>query len=120
MDDDLNTPRAIATIEALAKQINTANDEVARDPALATSELTPGLDHARSVFHQLTGVLGLDLEESVHATQAGDDDVQRLVDERTEARRRKDFAAADRLRKELVDMGVTIEDRPQGTIWYRA
>ncbi|HLQ32416.1 MAG TPA: cysteine--tRNA ligase [Chloroflexota bacterium] len=117
MDDDLNTPRAIAAIEALAKQINTINDQVAREPDLATAELEAGLDHAGDVYHRLTGVLGLELVEPEPAVD--DAAIQRLVEERTEARKRKDFAAADRIRQELVDMGITIEDRPQGTIWYR-
>ncbi|HEX6511095.1 MAG TPA: cysteine--tRNA ligase [Chloroflexota bacterium] len=128
MDDDLNTPRAIAAIEALAKQINTTNDAVAHEPELATPELQPGLSRAADVYHQMTGVVGLILSEDGGGRGAasllvgpgpGDEDIQRLVDERTEARRRKDFAAADRIRQELVELGVTIEDRPQGTIWYR-
>jgi cysteinyl-tRNA synthetase len=117
MDDDLNTPRAIAAVEALAKQINTTNDAVAHDPSLATSELGAGLDRAAEVYHQLTGVLGLTLTEPEPAVD--NTAVQQLVDRRTEARKRKDFAEADRIRQQLVDMGITIEDRPQGTIWYR-
>lgn len=125
MDDDLTTPRAISAVEALAKRINTTNDEVSRNPDLATPELVPGLDRAAAVFHQLAqDVLGLRLDESeVEAASdsgpADDATIEQLVNERTEARSRKDFAAADRLRQELVDLGITIEDRPQGTIWYR-
>ncbi|HLG72794.1 MAG TPA: cysteine--tRNA ligase [Chloroflexota bacterium] len=118
MDDDLNTPRAIAAVEGLAKQINTANDAVAREPELATGELLAGLTHAGDVFHRMTGVLGLELTEPEPAVD--DALIQHKVDERADARKRKDFAAADRIRQELLDMGVTIEDRPQGTIWYRS
>jgi len=117
MDDDLNTPRAIAALEALAKHINTANDQVAREPELATAELAAGLEHAAGVYHRLTDVLGLQLTEPEPAV--GDASIQQLLDQRTEARKNKDFATADRIRQELVDMGVIIEDRPQGTIWYR-
>jgi cysteinyl-tRNA synthetase len=117
MDDDLNTPRAIAALEALAKHINTANDQVAREPELATAELAAGLEHAAGVYHRLTDVLGLKLTEPEPAV--GDASIQQLLDQRTEARKNKDFATADRIRQELVDMGITIEDRPQGTIWYR-
>ncbi len=117
MDDDLTTPRAIAAIEALAKRINTTNDEVAKQPDLATTELAAGLDRAGEVYHQLTGVLGLTLTEPEPAVD--DARIQALVDERTAARKSRDFAAADRLRQELLDLGITIEDRPQGTIWYR-
>src|SRR5438105_3034183 len=111
MDDDLNTPRAISAIETLAKQINTTNDEVARDPALATSELQAGLDQAGDIYHKLVGVLGLELTEPEPALEDGD--IQRLVDERTEARKGKDFPAADRIRQQLLDMDIIIEDRPQ-------
>ncbi|MBV9121701.1 MAG: class I tRNA ligase family protein, partial [Chloroflexi bacterium] len=122
MDDDLTTPRAIAAIEALAKRINTTNDEVARSPALATSELSEGLASAAQVFHGLTGVLGLTLAEEPAPSgseHAADEEVERMVGARTEARARKDFAEADRLRQALSERGITIEDRPQGTIWYR-
>lgn len=138
MDDDLNTPRAIAALEALAKQINTVNDQVGREPGLATAELAAGLNQAGDSFHRMAGVLGLMLDhsrepgrrtdgflelaasDSSGAAQPADEaSIQRLIDRRTEARRNKDFGAADRIRQELVDMGITIEDRPQGTIWYR-
>ncbi|HVA24673.1 MAG TPA: cysteine--tRNA ligase [Chloroflexota bacterium] len=117
MDDDLNTPRAIAALEALAKHINTANDQVAREPELATAELGVGLERAADVHHRLTAVLGLVLTEPEPAVD--DASIQHLLDERAAARKNKDFAKADRIRQELVDMGITIEDRPQGTIWYR-
>ncbi|HLY65940.1 MAG TPA: DALR domain-containing protein, partial [Chloroflexota bacterium] len=127
MDDDLNTPRAIAALEALAKQINATNDGVARQPELATPELAPALETAGTTFHDLTSVLGLELTEPAGSAGAGktaagkasDQDIQRLVDERMAARQGKDFAMADRIRQELIDLGITIEDRPQGTIWYR-
>jgi len=148
MDDDLNTPRAIAAIEALAKQINATNDGVSRQPDLATGELAVGLNQAGDAFHEMTQVLGLMLGRvheltlsagqsqssavQLHATDAAtetarsiveksvdDETIQRMIDRRTEARKNKDFAAADRLRQDLVDLGITIEDRPQGTIWYR-
>jgi cysteinyl-tRNA synthetase len=119
MDDDLNTPRAIAAIEALAKQINTTNDQVAREPGLATADLSAGLQTAADAFHRMTNVLGLTLDVAGDEPEAGDAAVERLIEQRNEARRNKDFATADRIRQELVDMGITIEDRPQGTIWYR-
>ncbi len=46
-------------------------------------------------------------------------DVERLMQERQDARRRRDFAAADRLRDELLALGILVEDGPQGTRWKR-
>jgi cysteinyl-tRNA synthetase len=150
MDDDLTTPRAVAAIEALAKRINTTNDEVAKQPQLATTELLPALERAGDALRQMAvDVLGLDLAERTaatagthvgagaatsgtsltagHASAGGEPPIaevdeaaiQALVDQRTEARKRRDFGEADRIRDELVGIGITIEDRPQGTIWYR-
>ncbi len=129
MDDDLNTPRAIAALESLAKAINTMNDTISRDITVATSELTPALERAADIYHQMAGVLGLNLGAPASERPAAEDGqvaekldeaaIQALVDGRTAARKAKDFAAADRIRDELAAEGITIEDRPQGTIWYR-
>jgi cysteinyl-tRNA synthetase len=51
---------------------------------------------------------------------AGDDDeIQRLVDERTAARANKDFARSDELRDRLTEMGIVVEDTPHGAVWHR-
>ncbi|MGH2365132.1 MAG: cysteine--tRNA ligase [Chloroflexota bacterium] len=116
LDDDLNTPRAMAALEALAKQLNTANDAAGREPALASPELLPALREADGTFRELASLLGLTLTS---AAEDGDAAIQALLDERTRARSSRDFATADRLRDELLQRGITIEDRPGGTIWYR-
>ena len=45
------------------------------------------------------------------------DEIQRLIDERTQARKNKDWARADAIRKQLADLDILLEDTPQGTIW---
>jgi len=107
MDDDFNTPLALAALYELVKAINTARDNGAND-----AQLKP----AQSALRELTGVLGLRLQEK----QGSSEDVARvtaLVEERTEARRQKDWARSDEIRDQLKEMGVTIEDGKDGTTW---
>jgi cysteinyl-tRNA synthetase len=106
MDDDLDTPGALADIFELVTAAHSAAD--AGDDA-------GGRRLARTAA-LLAGALGL-------ALHAGADDIdpatQRLVDERDEARTAKDFARADALRDELVALGWTVEDTPSGTAVHR-
>jgi len=107
MDDDFNTPLALAALYELVKAINTARDNGAND-----AQLKP----AQSALRELTGVLGLRLQEK----QGSSEDEARviaLVEERTEARRQKQWARSDEIRDQLKEMGVTIEDGKDGTTW---
>lgn len=113
MDDDFNTPGALSVLFELAKAINTS--EGAEAEGLA----------GRLV--ELGGVLGILYQDPVKylqgQTEGSDDDVAKieaLIEERKQARARKDFAAADAARDELTKMGVVLEDGPQGTTWRRA
>lgn len=69
------------------------------------------------VFGELTGVLGLVYNT---ADDDIDDQVEELIAKRTEARKNRDFATADAIRDQLKDMGITLEDTPQGVKWTRA
>jgi cysteinyl-tRNA synthetase len=108
MDDDFDTPAAVATIFEFVRDANTALEDGRVE------------DAARLVgtVRELWGVLGLWIADDGDG-DAGDDEIDRLVAERDAARQRKDFAEADRLREALQSEGVVLEDTPQGTLWRR-
>ena len=109
MDDDFNTPEAMAVLFDLANELN-------KTKSLGVASLLKGL----------AGVLGLlqrDVNEFLQgdvAEQEVDLDVEGLIIQRNDAKKAKNFAEADRIRKELADAGIILEDSPQGTTWRRA
>jgi cysteinyl-tRNA synthetase len=108
LDDDFNTPAALATVFETLRRANAAID--AGD----------GPEAARLVgtVRTLTGALGLELDDG-SGVAAGEDGVADLVAQRDAARREKNFAEADRIRGELAARGITLEDTPAGTVWHR-
>ena len=107
MDDDFNTPLALAALHELVKAINTARDNGAKDEQLKS---------AQDTLRELTGVLGLQLKEKQGSSDA-EAEVNALIAERTEARSQKNWARSDEIRDQLKEMGVTIEDSKDGTTW---
>jgi len=107
MDDDFNTPLALAALYELVKAINTARDNGAND-----EQLKP----AQSMLRELTTVLGLRLQEKTGSSEV-EALVNALIVERNEARKRKQWARSDEIRDQLKEMGVTIEDSKDGTKW---
>ncbi len=112
MDADLNTPEAIAVLFDVARDANKARD--AGDFGCAAA--------ARALFDELlAGVLGVDV-----AGPGGDDSellesvVGLLLEQREEARRRRDFAAADAIRERLAELDLSVEDTPEGPRWRRS
>ena len=101
MDDDLNTADAIASIFELVRDINT--NVVGKTPSKALVE------GAISVFDELTGVLGLVYNRK---TETLDSDIEALIEARTNARKEKNWAEADRIRNQLKEMGIVLEDMP--------
>ena len=107
MDDDFNTANAITVLFDLAKSANLylREDEVSKEV----------IDHYIKTFDELFGVLGLNpVEEEIL-----DEEIERLIEERNEARKRRDFATADKIRDQLQKMNIILEDTPQGTRWKR-
>ncbi|MCC6568134.1 MAG: cysteine--tRNA ligase [Anaerolineales bacterium] len=107
MDDDFNSPLALAALYELVKAINTSRDNGAND-----SQLAP----AQNMLRELTGVFGLQLKEKTGSSE-DEAKVVALIAERTEARKQKQWARSDELRDQLKAMGVTIEDSKDGTTW---
>lgn len=108
MDDDLNTADALAAVFGLVRDINTAIAEGAgKDTLTAFAQ----------IFDELTGVLGLVYNRK---TEALDSEIEALIEKRTEARKNRDFKTADEIRDKLKEMGIILEDTPNGVKWTRA
>ena len=107
MDDDFNTPLAIAALHELVKATNTARDNGATDEQLKPAQAT---------LRELTGVLGLQLKEKQGSGDA-DKFIDLLVEVRSEVRKQKLWAMSDSIRDKLNELGVAIEDTKDGTQW---
>ena len=107
MDDDFNTPLALAALYELVKAINTA-----RDSGVTDEQLKP----AQAILRQLTGVFGLQLKEKQGSGDA-DKFIDLLMEVRSEVRKQKLWVMSDLIRNKLKELGVTIEDTKDGTNW---
>jgi cysteinyl-tRNA synthetase len=117
MDDDFNTPQAIGALNLLASDLGEERERV-RAGARSGRDFVAGV----GVLAELGRVLGLSMEgtrvrlaQSFHPDQRAR--IDRLVRERDEARKGRDWARADALRAELHALGVALEDSPAGTTW---
>lgn len=116
MNDDFNTPEAYSVLFDLAREVNRLK--------LVDMNAANGL---AAVLRKLAKVLGLLEQEPEHFLQSGakaDDageveKIELLIQQRNDARKNKDWAAADVARDALTTMGIVLEDGPQGTVWRR-
>jgi cysteinyl-tRNA synthetase len=109
MDDDLNTSIALAAVHNLSREVNTA---LARKQVKAEDqrELLAAIDRIDTVLN-IFGELQREMLDS---------EIQSLIDERQEARRRRDFGRADEIRDDLSSRGIILEDTKDGVRWKRA
>ncbi|HEX6922670.1 MAG TPA: cysteine--tRNA ligase [Bacillales bacterium] len=109
MDDDFNTANAIAVLFELAKEANVYLQEKNTSKKVLQGIL--------DLFQEVESVLGVPLKKEA---QVLDEDVEALIKEREEARKERNFGLADKIRDDLKDKGILLEDTPQGVRWRRA
>ena len=107
MDDDVNTADAISVIFELAKFINSNVNEKS------------SLEFAKKCldeFNELTSVLNIVNKKKDDIL---DEEIESLIQKRTEAKKNKEYQLADEIRQELLDKGIVLEDTRQGVKWKR-
>jgi cysteinyl-tRNA synthetase len=115
MDDDFNSPEALTVLHALASDINLhrrdgRHDEASKDAAVLVR------------LGRILGLLQQDPEAFFKAGTAGDltaEAIEGMIQARNQARKNRNFAEADRIRDELADRGVILDDSREGTSWRR-
>jgi cysteinyl-tRNA synthetase len=107
MDDDFNSPQALSVVFDLARDINRERD--------AGRDITA----ARQTFSELAGVLGLTLKSAEDQLTDAAPFIELLISTRKGLRGAKQFKLADEIRDRLTELGIALEDTPQGTSWKR-
>ncbi|MDQ0999907.1 cysteinyl-tRNA synthetase [Neobacillus niacini] len=107
MDDDFNTAKAISVLFDLSKLANYY--------LLEKNTAVEVIDKFTTQFNKLFNVLGLSLE----TTEMLDEEIDALIEKRIQARKDRNFQLSDRIRDQLKEMNIILEDTPQGTRWKR-
>ncbi len=108
MDDDFNSAGALGNLFELVRVINQAR---------ANGATLQQLDEAQALLRELSSVLGLRLENG-QTSHAADAFINLLVELRTELRAKKEWELSDRIRDQLLELGVVVEDSAKGSTWY--
>ncbi len=114
MNDDFNAPAALAVLQDLTRKVNSLLNN--SDQQISSNTLV-AIDQ---IYRELGGdILGIIPDQVDSANSAGREDglLRLLVELRAEARAQKDWATSDRIRDQLNELGVTLEDRSDGTLW---
>ncbi|MEH6562689.1 MAG: DALR domain-containing protein, partial [Marinobacter sp.] len=115
MDDDFNCAGAISVLHALANDINQHRREGRDNEAKKATTVLVRLG-------EILGLLQQDPDGFFQANTAGElsaEDIEAKIQARADARKAKDFAGADRIRDELIEQGVILDDSREGTSWRR-
>jgi len=107
MDDDFNTADGVAVLFELVKEFNTNIDEKASQKVIAA---------AKNLLLELGGVLGIIRQREEEKLE---EEIEKLIKKREEARQNKNWELADRIRDELKEKGIILEDTPHGTRWKK-
>lgn len=124
MDDDFNTPEAVAVLFDLANEVNRSQSAQVATQLKALAGILGLLQGSPQDFlqggakillrHRTTDSMSETTQESMNQW------IGQQIEARIAAKKSKNFAEADRIRKELSDAGIVLEDTPQGTTWRRA
>jgi len=122
MDDDLSTAQALGYLFDAVRLLNRLLEEPTADPGYLT--LLWEMERALVNLGQLLNLLQADPQEMVTTLRQktaelkiAPEEIERLINDRTQARLQKDWGRADAIRKKLADLDILLEDTPQGTIW---
>ena len=113
MQDDFNTPSAISVLFEIARQVNSLKkDNEIEEATKLASEL-----------YDLSSILGLLQQDPNDYFRDGinisESQIQSLIDKRNKARAEKDFTLSDKIRDDLLEMGIALEDRNNETVWRK-
>ncbi|MEN8444644.1 MAG: cysteine--tRNA ligase [Cyanobacteria bacterium J06555_13] len=120
MDDDFNTPGAIAVLFGLAKELQRQGNLIIHD---GKPDADPNqLQQQWQTLVKLAGVLGLEAQatESASTDSISDEEIESLIAQRKAAKQAKNYAESDRIRDELSEQGISLIDKPGGVVaWHR-
>jgi cysteinyl-tRNA synthetase len=126
MDDDFNTGGALGELYEIVRVINRHLDSSQLEANRSDERARAGLEAAITVLRELTAILGLFRQPPQDKHGPGQDHqltgdlMALLIELRATLRKEKNFALADRIRNRLLELGIALEDRPEGTTWKRA
>jgi cysteinyl-tRNA synthetase len=121
VDDDFNFAGGLAVLFEVAKELRKEGNLLTHE---GKTEVAPeGLEKQWHTLVELAQVLGLEAQPAVKeetSDSLSDPEIEKRVQQRTEARKNKDFATSDHIRDELADQGIILVDKPGGvTTWHR-